>query len=108
MRSLVERDDHFKPLSWSFVRSPAAGDLRRPVRPGSLSGEILLSPSEAASGGVLPLDVPIYTSCPSCEGTNLRKLLSRLGMVGVASPRSEGCAMPSSPMCGGGRCGCAE
>jgi len=46
--------------------------------------------------------------CPACEGTNLTKLLSRLGMVGVASPRSEGCAMPSSPMCGGGRCGCAE
>ena len=61
--------DLFKPLSWSFVRSPAAGDLRRPVRPGSLSGEILLTPKEAAAGGVLPLDVPIYTSCPSCEGT---------------------------------------
>jgi molecular chaperone DnaJ len=68
--SLVERDgDLFRPLSWSFVRSPAAGDLRRPVRPGSLSGEILLTPAEAAAGGVLPLDVPIYTSCPSCEGT---------------------------------------
>jgi len=61
--------DLFEPLSWSFVRSPAAGDLRRPVRPGSLSGEILLTPTEAEAGGVLPLDVPIYTSCPSCEGT---------------------------------------
>jgi DnaJ-class molecular chaperone len=66
---LVERDDHFRPLAWSFVRSPAAGDLRRPVRPGSLSGEILLTPAEAQAGGVLPLDVPIYTSCPACEGT---------------------------------------
>jgi putative FmdB family regulatory protein len=47
-------------------------------------------------------------TCPSCEGTNLRKLLSRLGMVGVSSSRSEGCAMPSSPVCGGGRCGCAD
>src|SRR5688572_14775167 len=63
-----ERDD-FRSLAWSFVRSPAAGDLRRPVRPGSLSGEILLTPMEAAAGGVLPLDVPIYTSCPACEGT---------------------------------------
>lgn len=61
--------DRFSPLSWSFVRSPAAGDLRRPVRPGSLSGEILLTPKEAAAGGVLPLDVPLLTTCPSCEGT---------------------------------------
>jgi molecular chaperone DnaJ len=64
----MERD-RFEPLSWSFVRSPAAGDLRRPVRPGSLSGEILLSSTEASAGGVLPLDVPLSTSCPACEGT---------------------------------------
>jgi molecular chaperone DnaJ len=56
-------------LSWSFVRSPAAGDLRRPTSPGSLSGEILLSRTEAASGGVLPLQVPLAMSCPSCDGT---------------------------------------
>jgi DnaJ-class molecular chaperone len=61
--------DHFEPLSWSFVRSPSAGDLRRPVRPGSLSGEILLTVDEAAVGGVLPLDVPLDAVCPSCEGT---------------------------------------
>ena len=63
------KEDRFSPLSWSFVRSPAAGDLRRPIRPGSLSGEILLTPKEAAAGGVLPLDVPLLTTCPSCEGT---------------------------------------
>ena len=56
-------------LAWSFVRSASFGDLRRPTRPGSLSGEILLTPEEAAAGGVMPLDVPILTSCPSCEGT---------------------------------------
>lgn len=67
--SLVTVEDRFSPLSWSFVRSPAAGDLRRPVRPGSLSGEILLTPKEASAGGVLPLDVPLLTTCPSCEGT---------------------------------------
>ena len=67
--SLVTGEDRFSPLAWSFVRSPAAGDLRRPVRPGSLSGEILLTPKEAAAGGVLPLDVPLLTTCPSCEGT---------------------------------------
>jgi molecular chaperone DnaJ len=67
--SLVKERDDFSPLSWSFVRSPAAGDLRRPVRPGTLSGEIILSPAEAQAGGVLPLDVPILTTCPACEGT---------------------------------------
>ena len=47
-------------------------------------------------------------ACPACHGTNLAKLLSRPGMVGVSSPaRSEGCAMPAAPTCGGGRCGCA-
>jgi molecular chaperone DnaJ len=61
--------DSFAPLSWSFLRSPAAGELRRPVRPGSLSGEILLSFDEAASGGVLPLDVPLPTACRACDGT---------------------------------------
>ncbi|HVQ30829.1 MAG TPA: DnaJ domain-containing protein [Vicinamibacteria bacterium] len=55
--------------SWAYVRSPSSSDLRRPIQPGSLSGEILLSPEEARCGGVLPLDVPITTACPSCEGT---------------------------------------
>jgi molecular chaperone DnaJ len=65
----LQGEDHFQPLSWSFVRSPAGGDLRRPTRPGCLSGEILLTPREAAQGGVLSLDVPISSTCPSCEGT---------------------------------------
>jgi hypothetical protein len=45
------------------------GDLRRPICPGSLSGEILLTAGEAANGGVLPLDVPLTTTCDLCEGT---------------------------------------
>jgi DnaJ-class molecular chaperone len=61
--------DRLAPLAWSFVRSPAAGDLRRPFSPGSLSGEILLTPSEAAAGGVLPLDVPVSATCQVCQGT---------------------------------------
>jgi DnaJ-class molecular chaperone len=64
----MERN-RWEPLAWSFVHSPAAGDLRRPVRPGSLSGEILLTAREAAAGGILPLDVPLEVACPSCEGT---------------------------------------
>jgi molecular chaperone DnaJ len=65
----VESDDAFAPLAWSFVRGPAVGDLRRPVQPGSLSGEILLTAEEAAAGGVLPLDIPLHGSCPACAGT---------------------------------------
>jgi molecular chaperone DnaJ len=61
--------DRFGPLAWSFVRSPAAGDLRRPTQPGSMSGEILLTPLEAERGGTLPLDVPITAACPACDGT---------------------------------------
>jgi molecular chaperone DnaJ len=61
--------DRFAPLAWSFVRSPAAGDLRRPVRPGTLSGEILLTSAEATIGGTMPLEVPLSTSCPVCDGT---------------------------------------
>ncbi len=61
--------DRFSPLSWSFVRSPAAGDLRRPTLPGSMSGEILLTATEAERGGTLPLDVPIACVCPVCDGT---------------------------------------
>jgi DnaJ-class molecular chaperone len=67
--TLRQGEDQYQSLSWSFVRSPAAGDLRRPTRPGSLSGEILLTPREAAQGGVISLDVPISSTCPSCEGT---------------------------------------
>ncbi|HET7293823.1 MAG TPA: DnaJ domain-containing protein [Vicinamibacteria bacterium] len=62
-------EDVFGPLSWSFVRRPASGDLRRPVQPGSLSGEILLTTEEAAVGGILPLDIPLRGSCPACSGT---------------------------------------
>ena len=67
--TLVTQGDRFEPLSWSFVRSPAAGDLRRPIRRGSLSGEILLTATEAAAGGVLPLDLPLRGPCPACQGT---------------------------------------
>jgi DnaJ-class molecular chaperone len=69
---LVDQREEVDPLAWSFVRSPAAGDLRRPVRQGALSGEILLTADEAAAGGVLPLDIPLNASCPSCEGTGGR------------------------------------
>ncbi len=67
--ALGQVEKSFEPISWSFVRSPVSGGLRRPVQPDSLSGEILLSPLEAAAGGLLPLEVPLLTTCPACDGT---------------------------------------
>jgi DnaJ-class molecular chaperone len=61
--------NRYDTLALSFLHSPGAGLLKRPTQPGSLSGEILLSAREAAAGGVLPLDVPLTTTCPSCDGT---------------------------------------
>jgi molecular chaperone DnaJ len=37
--------------------------------PAGALGEILLTRAEAASGGTLPLDVPMRFSCPTCSGT---------------------------------------
>ena len=51
--------DRPAPLDWSFMRRPAAGDLRRPLAPTSLTAEIVLRPEEAAAGTVLSLDVPV-------------------------------------------------
>ena len=32
-------------------------------------GEIVLSPDEAAAGGIVSLEVPLQVVCPTCEGT---------------------------------------
>lgn len=58
-----------EPLSWSSFRNPGRGYLRRPTQQGTLTGEIILSPEEAAAGGILPLDVPLSMTCPVCDGT---------------------------------------
>lgn len=66
---LAGEHEHAGARSWSYLRAPRAEGLRRPVRRGTLSGEILLKPDEAAFGGVLPLDVPLSASCNACDGT---------------------------------------
>jgi DnaJ-class molecular chaperone len=58
-----------EPLAWSFEARAPTLDLRPPLEAGAVSGEILLSPHEAAHGGVLPLDVPVSATCESCDGT---------------------------------------
>ncbi len=68
-------DEHLRglerpgPVGWSALRRPASSDLRRPFRPASLTGEIVLGIQEAAEGGVLSLDVPVTAPCGACEGT---------------------------------------
>ena len=49
----------------NFHRLEAA--KREGVEP--LTLEIVLSPDEAARGGTLPIAVPVYRTCPLCEGT---------------------------------------
>lgn len=66
--SLSDRD-RARAKAWSLLRAPRSSELKRPVRLGTLSGEILLRPDEADHGGVLPLDVPLSASCAACEGT---------------------------------------
>jgi molecular chaperone DnaJ len=57
------------PPEWAFARRPAAGDLRRPVAPTSLTAEVVLAAEEAATGTVLSLDVPVTAACEACSGT---------------------------------------
>ena len=45
--------------------------------------------------------------CPACQGTNLKKLLSSPGMVGVsADPGAKDASFPAGS-CGAGGAGCA-
>ena len=61
--------DRWAPVDWSFVRRPAAGDLRRPFAPTSLAAEILLKADEMAGGTVVSIDVPVTATCDACGGT---------------------------------------
>jgi len=62
-------EDRAATLDWSLVRRPAAGDLRRPFAPASLTAELVVRPEEAASGTVLSIDVPVTATCDACGGT---------------------------------------
>ncbi|HXK12638.1 MAG TPA: DnaJ domain-containing protein [Vicinamibacteria bacterium] len=62
-------DDRGMLADWSLVRRPAAGDLRRPFSPSSLTAEIVLRPDEVTAGTLLSLDVPVTATCEECGGT---------------------------------------
>ncbi len=67
--SLGDGEMHAEKLAWSVLKGPRRGELRRPRRPGNLTAEVIISAREATSGGTLPLDVPVSSTCPSCSGT---------------------------------------
>jgi molecular chaperone DnaJ len=47
---------------------PAPGGANAFWETDSIGGEIVLTASEAALGGTLPLDVPLSMPCPCCDG----------------------------------------
>jgi molecular chaperone DnaJ len=59
-------------IDWSFVHRRAAGDLRRPFAPASLTAEILVDPEQAVGGATVSLDVPVTATCEACGGTGGR------------------------------------
>jgi molecular chaperone DnaJ len=82
------RDTRGTPFDWSLVRHPAASDLRRPVAPMSLVAELVLGSEDARRGAVLPLDIPVTSTCLSCGGTGGSLLdCSRCGGEGQVARR---------------------
>jgi molecular chaperone DnaJ len=61
--------ERLEPLAWSFGTGATLPELRRPVTPEGLTGEIVLGAAEAAAGSLVSLDVPVGTTCPLCGGT---------------------------------------
>ena len=93
-------------MNHQYVKNVVEASLLAAGRP--LTLEELASVFDERDGTVADEVKGAIAALPPGQGTNLAKLLSRPGMVGVSSPRSEGCAMPASPSCGGGQCGCAH
>jgi len=52
-----------------FTRESSDRVTRRAFAAGPLVGEIILSPAEAARGGIIALDVPVSSRCRDCGGT---------------------------------------
>lgn len=52
-----------------FYRNFTGIDVPKAERVEPLHCEVVLSPQEAAAGGVLPIGVPVFSACPSCGGS---------------------------------------
>lgn len=86
--SLKRTEKSDGPVSRESVDRPAG----HTVAAGPLAGEIILSPAEAARGGIISLDVPVTVRCRDCGGTGGRHLdCARCGGFGQEMRR-----MPSN------------
>jgi DnaJ-class molecular chaperone len=52
-----------------FCRNFTRLNVPKAERVEPLHCEVVLSPQEAAAGGVLPIGVPVFSPCPSCGGS---------------------------------------
>jgi hypothetical protein len=52
-----------------FLRNFTRRAVPKAERPEGLTCNVVLSPEEAARGGVLPIQVPVFLRCPTCSGT---------------------------------------
>lgn len=66
--------DPFEEIMDRFFGNFWQNEIPRWERPGNLSAEVILSRDEARRGGILPIDVPVFQTCPFCRGTGYLRL----------------------------------
>jgi molecular chaperone DnaJ len=59
----------FEALAERFLRNFTGQDVPKAERPEALSVEVILTPQEAAQGGVISIGVPAHEVCRTCGGT---------------------------------------
>ena len=59
----------FEALLERFLRNFTGRAVPKAERPEGLTCNVVLSSEEAARGGVLPIQVPVFAHCPTCSGT---------------------------------------
>lgn len=89
----------FEALAERFLRNFTGRGVPKAEKPEALSVEVILTPEEAASGGVLSIGVPVHEVCWTCGGTGRDWLfscsrcagagtLSRMQPVQIRIPRA--------------------
>src|SRR5258708_4498724 len=67
----------FEAVCERFLRNFTGIRVPKGERVEGLTVEVVLSPAEAARGGVAPLGVPVFSPCPVCGGAGRELLFSR-------------------------------
>ncbi len=72
-----------------FVRNFTGARVPKAEREQGLNIEVVLTPEEAMRGGVLPVGVPVFETCPFCHGTGVDWLFPCLecGTAGLIERR---------------------